>query len=75
MPSCAAPAPLQSPPPAPVEAPALPATQFGLATWSTGKVCPDIHVKVGPARYSVPWALIGQRVQAHATATTAGDES
>ncbi|MGI8694739.1 MAG: Mu transposase domain-containing protein [Geodermatophilaceae bacterium] len=44
----------------------MPATQFGLATWSTGKVCPDIHVKVGPARYSVPWPLIGQRVQAHA---------
>ncbi len=40
-----------------------------LATWSSAKVGPDIHVKVGPALYSVPWALIGQRVQARSTAT------
>lgn len=56
-----------------VEAPALkplPKTPFVLATWSTGKVGPDIHVKVGPALYSVPWRLIGQRVQARSTATT-----
>jgi transposase len=48
----------------------LPVTEFVLATWSTGKVGPDIHVKVGPALYSVPWGLIGQRVHARSTATT-----
>jgi transposase len=56
-----------------VEAPALrplPRTPFVLATWSTGKVGPDIHVKVGPALYSVPWALIGQRVEARSTGST-----
>jgi hypothetical protein len=56
-----------------VERPALrplPRTGFVLATWSTGKVGPDIHVKVGPALYSVPWRLIGQRVQARCTATS-----
>jgi transposase len=55
-----------------VEAPALrplPTTPFVLATWSTGKVGPDIHVKVGPALYSVPWRLLGQRVHARSTAT------
>ncbi len=55
-----------------VEAPALralPRSPFVLATWSSGKVGPDIHVKVGRALYSVPWALIGQRVDARMTAT------
>ncbi len=56
-----------------VEAPhllALPVHPFVLATWSTGKVGPDIHVKVGPGLYSVPWTLIGSRVHARSTATT-----
>ena len=48
----------------------LPRNGFTLAVWSTAKVCPDIHVKVGPALYSVPWTLIGQRVQARSTATS-----
>jgi transposase len=48
----------------------LPRSRFVVATWSTGKVGPDIHVKVGPALYSVPWRLIGQRVEARSTATT-----
>lgn len=48
----------------------LPRSRFVVATWSTGKVAPDIHVKVGPALYSAPWQLIGQRVQARSTATT-----
>jgi transposase len=48
----------------------LPRNRFVVATWSTGKVAPDIHVKVGPALYSVPWRLIGQRVEARSTATT-----
>jgi transposase len=48
----------------------LPRTRFVVASWSTGKVATDIHVKVGPALYSVPWRLIGQQVQARSTATT-----
>jgi len=55
-----------------VEAPALrplPTTPFVLATWSTGKVGPDIHVKVGLVLYSVPWRLLGQQVHARSTAT------
>lgn len=48
----------------------LPRNRFVVATWSTGKVGPDIHVKVGPALYSVPWRLIGQQVEARSTATT-----
>ena len=41
-----------------------------LATWSTGQGRPGLHVKVGKALYSVPWRLIGQQVDARATATT-----
>jgi len=55
-----------------VEAPALrplPTVPFVLATWSTGKVGPDIHVKVGPVLYSVPWRLIGQKIHARSTAS------
>jgi hypothetical protein len=48
----------------------LPTRPFVLATWSTGKVGPDIHVKVGKALYSVPWRLIGQRLDARETWTT-----
>lgn len=45
---------------------ALPRTEFVLAEWSTGKVGPDIHVKVGKTLYS-PWRHIGRRVDARAT--------
>jgi hypothetical protein len=38
---------------------ALPRKPFVLATWSTGKVGPDIHVKVGRTLDSVPWQHIG----------------
>ena len=48
----------------------LPVKPFVLATWSTSKVGPDIHVKVGKALYSVPWRLIGQRLDARQTWTT-----
>jgi transposase len=54
-----------------LEAPALralPRAAFTLATWSSGKVGPDVHVKVGPALYSVPWRLVGERVEARSTA-------
>lgn len=42
----------------------LPQHRFELASWSTPKVGPDCHVKVGKALYSVPWRLIGSRVDA-----------
>jgi transposase len=42
----------------------LPAVPFELATWSTPKVGPDCHVKVGKALYSVPWRHIGRQVDA-----------
>lgn len=47
----------------------LPARPFVLASWSTAKVGPDIHVKVGKTLYSVPWAHIGQSVDTRATTT------
>lgn len=48
---------------------ALPRKEFVLATWTSGTVGPDIHVKVGKALYSVPWRHIGRRVDAR----SAGD--
>jgi transposase len=54
---------------APVLAP-LPTRPFTQATWSTGKVGPDIHVKAGKTLYSVPWRHIGAAVDIRATATT-----
>ena len=48
----------------------LPIRAFELATWSACTVGPDIHVKVGKALYSVPWRLIGQRLDARATWNT-----
>lgn len=42
----------------------LPPHPFEPATWSTPKVGPDCHVKVGKALYSVPWRHIGARVDA-----------
>ncbi|HZD01460.1 MAG TPA: IS21 family transposase [Actinomycetes bacterium] len=56
-----------------VEQPALlplPARPFVLATWSTAKVGPDIHAKVGKTLYSIPWRYIGQRLDARQTPTT-----
>lgn len=46
----------------------LPKTPFVLARWSTATVGPDIHIKVGRTLYSVPWKLIGKRVDARSTA-------
>jgi hypothetical protein len=43
---------------------ALPARPSELASWTSPKVGPDIHVRVGRALYSVPWRLIGERVDA-----------
>lgn len=53
-----------------VEVPALiglPVERFELAVWSSPKVGPDCHVKVGRALYSVPWHHIGTRVDARET--------
>jgi len=47
----------------------LPVRPFVLATWSTPKVGPDIHAKVGKTIYSVPWRLIGQQIDARETWT------
>lgn len=46
----------------------LPAVPFELATWSRPKVAPDAHVKVGRTLYSVPYKLIGERLDARASA-------
>jgi transposase len=46
---------------------ALPVRRFVLATWSTPRVGPDIHAKVGKTIYSVPWRLIGEKVDARET--------
>ncbi|MGH4015661.1 MAG: Mu transposase domain-containing protein [Pseudonocardiaceae bacterium] len=43
------------------------AQAFVLATWSVGKVGPDIHVKVSKTLYSVPWRHIGRTVDARET--------
>jgi hypothetical protein len=48
--------------------PLLP-TPFTLARWSTATVGPDIHIKVGRTLYSVPWKLIGRKVDVRSTAT------
>ena len=48
----------------------LPVRPFELATWHTPKVAPDAHVMVGGALYSVPYALIGQRLDVRMTETT-----
>ncbi len=42
----------------------LPPDPFELAVWSTPKVAPDCHIKVGKVLYSVPWRHIGERVDA-----------
>lgn len=50
-----------------VELPAmrpLPAEPFELARWSTPKVGADCHISVAGVLYSVPWRLIGRRVDA-----------
>jgi len=44
----------------------LPRDPFELCTWSRPKVAPDCHIKVGTDLYSVPWCLIGRRVDARA---------
>ena len=50
-----------------VEAPALlplPAAPFELVRWLAPKVAPDCHISVDRVLYSVPWAHIGEQVDA-----------
>ena len=37
----------------------LPVAPFVLATWSSARVGPDIHAKVGGTLYSLPWRYLG----------------
>ena len=46
----------------------LPRQVFVPAAWSTPKIGPDLHAKVGKTLYSVPWQHIGQRLDARETA-------
>lgn len=48
----------------------LPVRPFELASWHTPKVAPDAHVMVAGALYSVPYGLIGRRIDVRATETT-----
>jgi transposase len=50
---------------------ALPRRRYEYAEWKIGaRVHPDHHLEVGRAYYSVPYALIGQRVDARLAAHT-----
>lgn len=46
----------------------LPVVPFEYARWSTPKVAPDSHAKVGACLYSLPYRWIGVRLDARATA-------
>lgn len=45
----------------------LPMVPFEYARWSTPKVAPDAHAKVGACLYSLPYKWIGVRLDARAT--------
>ena len=45
----------------------LPTAPFVLATWSSARVGPDIHARVGGTLYSLPWRFLGDRVDARST--------
>ena len=49
---------------------ALPAQRFTYAEWTRVKVSIDYHVQVDAAYYSVPYQLVGERLDARAAATT-----
>jgi transposase len=52
------------------EQPALlppPAEPYELAVWATPKVAADCHISVDGALYSVPWRLVGRRVDVRST--------
>jgi hypothetical protein len=53
----------------------LPERPSELASWSSPKVGPDIHARVGKTLYSIPWRLIGCHVDARATPHPGGRQS
>jgi transposase len=46
----------------------LPARPYEFGEWKKAKVHPDYHIEVGRAYYSVPYRLIGERVDVRLTA-------
>ena len=48
----------------------LPASPYEYATWKAAKVSIDYHVEVGRHYYSVPYGLVGERVDVRASART-----
>jgi transposase len=46
----------------------LPLRAYEFGEWKQAKVHPDYHIEVGRAYYSVPYALIGERVDVRLTA-------
>jgi transposase len=46
----------------------LPVRAYEFGEWKRAKVHPDYHIEVGRAYYSVPYALIGERVDVRVTA-------
>lgn len=46
----------------------LPPRAYEFAEWRQAKVHPDYHIEVGRAYYSVPYRLVGQRVDVRITA-------
>jgi transposase len=48
----------------------LPVQRYAFGEWRKAKVHPDYHVEVKRAYYSVPYRLIGQRVDVRLTAST-----
>lgn len=46
----------------------LPVRAYEFGEWRRAKVHPDYHIEVGRAYYSVPYALIGERVEVRLTA-------
>ena len=46
----------------------LPLRAYEFGQWKQAKVHPDYHIEVGRAYYSVPYALIGERVDVRLTA-------
>ena len=47
----------------------LPPTRYELAEWKTAKVNIDYHISVAGHLYSVPYRLVGERVEVRLTAT------
>lgn len=46
---------------------ALPPRPYEFAEWKKAKVHPDYHIEVGRAYYSVPYRLVGERVEVRLT--------